>query len=665
MPAFGGTVAVASEYYVATNGDDGWSGTPASANAAKTDGPFATIEHARDVIRALDSASRSKAIRVNIRSGVYQIPHPIVFTPEDSGKADASITYAAYDKEHVVISGGRAITGWKRGDGHLWTAQVPAGWTFRQLFVNGVRRTRARTPDEGFFRVEGEINNVVDASKPDEPSWFTYHSEDIDPEWAQRGDVEVIALQAWADARMTIKALDPVTRRVTLGGTFMPYNREKNARYWIENTPDALDSPGEWYLDRKIGVLSYWPMPGEDMEKAQVIAPALNELVRLDGDPASGRTVHHIAFQDLAFTHADWTLAEKGYADTQAAFAVPAAITGIGAESITIDGCTIKQIGGYAIEFGMGCKSNRIVGCEMTDIGAGGVKIGEPVNRTEPNLQARDNTVSDCTIHDIGIVYLDSIGVWVGLSSGNSIIHNAIYDTNYSALSIGWSWGYGATNAHDNIIEGNLIYSIGRGMLSDLGGIYTLGEQPGTVIRGNVFHDIESWDYGGWGIYLDATSSHMLVENNLVYRTNRGGFHLHFGRDDIVRNNIFAMSGERQIIRSQAEEGDTFTFKNNIVYWSDGVLFADYALNSWGKLGYTIDENLYWRTGGLPIELEGMTNEEWKAARMDANSLVADPLFVDPSKDDYRLKPNSPASKIGFKPFDISEVGPRPIGKRD
>jgi hypothetical protein len=234
-------------------------------------------------------------------------------------------------------------------------------------------------------------------------------------------------------------------------------------------------------------------MPGEDMTLAQVVAPVANQLIRFEGHPASGRFVANLHFQGFAFRHTDWSMPATGYGDVQAAYDVPAAIDGVGAVSIAIENCSFAQLGQYAVSLGRGSKNNRIVANEMADLGAGGVKIGDTQIPVRESESSTGNVISDNRIHDIGIVYPGAVGVWVGQSGGNTIAHNDIHDTFYTGISIGWTWGYGQTAARGNVIEFNHIQGIGRGMLSDMGGIYTLGVQPGTVIRNNLFHDITSY----------------------------------------------------------------------------------------------------------------------------------------------------------------------------
>jgi len=640
-------------FYVSTEGNDDWDGTIADANPLRYEGPFETIERAREAVRALKAEGKlTKPVTVYVRGGVYTLSEPLVFTPEDSGTEECPVTYAAYPGETAVIRGGREITGWKRGGDGVWTARVPGvkggGRVPRQLFVNGGRRQRARIPDTGFFTVDGEITM-------DEKARFRYRGNDIVEEWEKRGDVEVVALQAWAEIRMFIRDVDGETRTVTLSGKCRPSNRERDARYWVENVRDGLNSPGEWYLDRREGVLSYIPFEGEDMENAEVVMPFLTGLVRFEGKPEENRFVHDITLKGLVFRYTDWTISRDGYADVQAAYDIPGVITGNGARSVTIEDCVIEHHGNYGIEFARGCTGIEIIGNEIADMGAGGVKIGEPRDRENQSDKTYGNLVAHNHIHHIGEVYPAACGIIIFRSGRNRIAHNHIHDTYYTGISNGWSWGYAETDTKENVIEFNHVHHIGRGMLSDMGGNYNLGVQPGTVIRNNVFHDITSHGYGGWGIYTDEGSSYILIENNIVYNTKSGGFHQHYGRENVVRNNIFANAREGQIIRTRMEEHVSFTFEHNIVYWREGPLLR----GNWSDDKYRFDYNLYFNAEGDPVTFGEWTLDEWRARGQDVHSLIADPLFADPDKGDFTLAPDSPAFKIGFKPIETDDAGPR------
>ena len=248
-----GAQGPAGNLYVATNGNDAWSGRLAGPNTAATDGPLRTITAARDRIRTARAAAPSTVL---IRGGRYEISEPIVFTPEDSGRPGRPVVYAAYPGEHPVISGGRRIVGWEKRGKNVWTAEVPevrAGqWQFRQLIVNARRAVRARSPNQGFFRIDGPKSDA-------RPLQIRYKGADIQPSWAALGDVEVTALFSWADVRRPIRKVDEAGHVATLAGDARPSNTEANARYWIENAPEALDETGEWYLDRKSGILSDRP----------------------------------------------------------------------------------------------------------------------------------------------------------------------------------------------------------------------------------------------------------------------------------------------------------------------------------------------------------------------------------------------------------------------
>ena len=228
----------------------------------------------------------------------------------------------------------------------------------------------------------------------------------------------------------------------------------------------------------------------------------------------------------LSLQHADWSLPEKGYGDPQAAVTVPAVVSAKGARHCALEQCEIAHVGTYGVWFSRGCKENRIVQNHIHDLGAGGVRIGEPEMAANDVAESSGNLVSNNYLHDGGHVYAGAVGLWLAQSSHNEISHNEIHSFDYSGMSIGWNWSVEPNRTHHNRIEHNHVHHVVRGMLSDAGGIYTLGIQTGTVIRNNVFHDV--FPYMGspamaWGIYFDAGASELLVENNVVYHTLTGG----------------------------------------------------------------------------------------------------------------------------------------------
>jgi parallel beta-helix repeat protein len=652
-------------FYVAPAGSDAWSGRSANANGGKTDGPFASVQKARDAIRALTAKGQvTGPITVYVRGGTYFLPEPLVFTPEDAGTEKAPVTYAAYPGETPLLSGGRKITGWKRGEKGLWNAEVPevkeGKAYFRQLWVNGERRLRARTPNEGFFKV-AELPGVDPKANYRTPmKQFRFAPGDIRSTWTNLGDVEVVALHFWVDTHLPIATVDDATRMVTFTRSSRrkltdDYKKE-GARYYVDNVYEGLDAPGEWYLNRATGILSYLPKPGEDMTRAAVIAPRLVDLVRFEGDPAAGKFVEHVTLRGLAFSHNEWALPPGDAGDLQAANTVPGALYLKGARGCAIEQCKLTNFGTYGIQLAEGCTQIRITRNEIADGGAGGIKASGGDAQSADALRTGHNVIEDNHIHDLGRIYHSGVGVLLQHSGSNTVAHNHIHHLFYTGISAGWVWGYKPSVSTGNRIEFNHIHDIGQGLLSDMGGIYLLGVSPSTVVRNNRIHDIRSWGYGGWGIYTDQGSSGILIENNVVYRTKSGGFHQHYGRENIVRNNIFALAKEEQIARTRKEDHLSFTFERNIVYWSgDGPLLG----KNWEGDGFRMDNNLYFRQGGQPFPFAGQTFDAWQKRGQDTHSRIADPRFVDPQKDNFALKPDSPALKLGFQPIELSSVGVR------
>ncbi len=555
-----------------------------------------------------------------LKGGLHVLKEPLVLGPEHSGS-----TWSAAPGETPVLSAGRPLSGWKVEADGTWTLPQP-GRSFRQLFIDGRRAVRARTPNAGeFFRVDGDVSLDKQAR---------LKGKDLKPGWV---GAELVVLQAWAEARLPI--LSVVDGTATLGTHVPKSNREKNARYWIENAADALDAPGEWQL--RDGLLRYKPLPGQDPAIVQAIASNLTTILKIDG-------ASRVTFKGITFAHADWSMPDVGYPDVQAAFDIPGAVRAEKAVDCVFENCRIVSVGGYGLELGKGCQKNKVLRCEITDCGAGGIKIGEP----RLGGETHSNEVLDTHIHDLGHVYMAGVGIWVGHSGKNRLAHNHVHDTYYSGFSIGWSWGYGPSGAGGNVIEHNYVHHIGRGMLADMGGIYTLGTCAGTVIRHNVFHDVWSSTYGGWGIYFDEGSTGVVAENNIAYRCKSNGFHQHYGKDNVLRNNVFALNAESQIARTRAEPHHTLTIERNLVYWTSGSLLS----GNWGNGTFKFEKNLYWN----PKKPGEGTPADWAAKGWDKDSVVADPLFAgDPEKGDFTLKPGSPALKLGFQPIDVSRVGIR------
>ncbi|MHB8996864.1 MAG: right-handed parallel beta-helix repeat-containing protein [Armatimonadota bacterium] len=645
--------------YVAPGGNDNWSGKLSAPNAAKTDGPVASLTAAQAKVRQALASGATAPITVQIKGGTYQLSKPLIFTGADSGTARAPVTYAAAPGEKPVFSGGQPLTGWRKGEGNLWVCDIPevkaGNWYFNQLFINDKRATRARTPNnDEYLHMAGTLIPLSgDRAKlpPETRLGFRFKPGEI-KQWDELSDVNVVAYHAWTSSRHWVKEVNTENNTVhftNASGWPIGY-WDRQARYFVENFKEALDTPGEWYLSRAEGRLYYWPLPGENMARAQAIAPRVQHLLELKGDAALGMNVEHLTFRGLSFQHSEWVNAPDKVADGQASVHLSAAIVADGARDCVFDSCEILHVGEYGMILGDGCKRNKITRCELRDLGGGGIRLGTTALPPDPERQASHNTVDNCLIYDGGYVWEAGIGVWIGRSSFNTVSHNDISELKYSGCSVGWSWGYAPTTANNNIFEYNHIHHIGRGVLSDMGGIYSLGVSPGTVERFNHIHDIYSYSYGGWALYTDEGSSDILLENNFCYNTKSGGFHQHYGQRNLIRNNIFGRAMEANIISSRTDIGNDLTFEHNIVSVDNGTPLG-------GNLTpdrFTLRNNLYWDTAGNELCFYGETFEQWQAKGKDEGSIIANPWL---SEGKLNTSPGGPLPKIGFKPFDISTAG--------
>ena len=664
-----------ADVYVSPEGKDVWSGQLAAPNADATDGPLATIAAAqRRVLNVqIDQPQRTRPVVVALRGGTYWLSRSLTFGPEDSGTAQAPVIYQAYGNERPVISGGQRLSGWRVDDQGRWfvdLADVKAGqWNFSQLFVNDQRRFRPRLPETGYYKIARQLDPSDKAAGKGHDR-FGFAPGEIRADWANLKDVEVMAFHHWAASRIPIAEVDTNQHIVTVQGHTTGNSNWaqllKGHRYFVENVKEALTLPGQWYLDRPSGRLTYIPRDGETRLNTTVVAPRVRNLLLLRGDVETEDWVTHIQFKGLTFAHANWSITSAGQSFPQAEINLGAAVAAMGAHHIVIEDCAVRHVGEYAMGFGPGCQHNRISGCELVDLGAGGIKIGSALPtgwgntlgtpKDEATLVSH-HTVEDCVIAHAGRLHPAAIGVWVGHSPYNVIRHNDVYDLYYSAFSLGWVWGYAPSQAHHNEVAFNHAHHIGQRVLSDMGCIYTLGVAPGTTIHDNYFHDVISYGYGGWGLYTDEGSTGVVMENNLVVRCSRGGFHQHYGKENKIINNILAYGGEHQVQRTRTEEHTSFFFERNIVLWdNDSPLLG----SNWKDNNFKLDYNLYWHAG-KPVKFPGNLDlAQWQAQRQqDVHSVIADPGFVNAAADDYRLKADSPALTLGFKPFDYTRAGRR------
>lgn len=667
-------LASAADVHVAVDGHDAADGS--------AERPVASLRRAFDLVRDQRGREpdRDGPVVIEVGPGRHELADTLVLEPHDSGTERSPTIVRAAAGTRPVISGGRVIHAWEPADdgSGRWMARLPSvplgEWSFAQLFVGGQRRFRPVLPQAGWHAVAGAVEPTASARGKGHDR-FAFDGEDLRTDWINIGDVEVVAVHRWTMSRMRIAGIGPhagaageplgagnavsFTGRTPAAEAWFAF--PKGGRFLVENVREALGQPGSWYLDRMDGILLYCPQDGEAPGTTEVIAPRLDRLLLLAGDPAAKRYVDHVRFEGLGFAHGNWTAPAEGQSYAQADVDVGGAIAATAARHVTFADCRVRHVGRYALEFGTGCSDCAVERCDLADLGGGGVLIGTSGgpgawgSAALPEVAVERIAVRDTAIRHGGRIHAAAVGVWIGHAAHCSVEHCDIHDLTYTGVSVGWSWGYGPSLAHHNRVGFNRIHRLGHGVLSDMGGVYTLGVSPGTVVEGNVIHDVASHHDGGWGLYADEGSTGIVMRNNLVYRTTSGGFHQHYGRDNTIANNVFAAAREGQLQRTRVEDHTSFTFARNVVWWdSDAPLMR----GDWSR-GVDLRENCYWNASGRVAFPDGGDLSSWQQAGHDAGSIVADPRLADPAADDYTFAEDSPARHLGIEPLEPERVGPR------
>ena len=677
--------------YVSPAGNDAWSGTHPAPDRAKADGPFATLERARDEIRKWKAAGALKdGATVFVRAGDYDRPAPFRIAPEDSGAEGAPVVYRAYPGERPVLRAGTRVTGFTPHQGAILKADVAAqglrGVSFRQLYYNGRRMPMARYPNVdparprtgGWAFVDGtapsmyqnltvEVTREILCRPADVRAWA--HPED--------GEVDIYPRSNWWNCFVPVTGFDREKRTILLGKE-VPRGIRPLDRYYIRGIFEELDAPGEWHLDRRTGTLYFWP-PGP-MAGAVVHVPRAESVIEIEG-------ASHVSVRGFTLECCEGS-----------------AISMRGAKSCLAAANTIRNIGGRCdssagvlIEGGSGCGA---VGNDIFDVASYGIRLNGGDQR---NLTPAGHVAENNYIHHVGVLNGHGCGVSVG-GVGNRVAHNLIHDTARCGI-------FGGGN--DNVIEFNRIRHVNL-KTEDTGGIYVCAGQEGwmrrgCVIRHNFLSDVLGFGRKGdrwasphyaWGIYLDDALCEATVVGNIVARAPLGGAHIHGGRDHVFENNIFVDGGDRQMTWSGAKPPNTLEpamrnayarYKDNPAYRTRYPRFAALNPETDGPMGgnrfvrnilcyrdpqarlyglgnylhdrNTCDSNLVWHDGlPLRVDIPGVPAEkqweEWRNQGSDRNSLVSDPLFVNPARDDYRLRAGSPALKLGFQPIPVEKIGP-------
>ncbi len=573
-------VSFAQEFFVSPLGNDRNDGTEAN--------PLATISEAKERAYAGAAKERGSEIIIGLLNGKFQITEPIVFGPALAN--GNSITIKAVKGSRPVISGGIHLSSWEKTTKGWWETNAPvlAKVNPRELFVNGQRAKRARFPNEGYLRVKQVgVNRRTN---------FVFERNDFPiPEFVS--NVELVVLHDWSISRNRVKEIDQTENRLftkdSIGARdpafFNLDHWEPNPRYFLENAVEFIDEDFEWVFNSEQNKIVMRFPANINPNQENIVVPVSEGLIQLQGSEDS--PVQNIRFEGITFCHSLWNIPEEGYCGVQACnfdprperggwAVVPAAISAEWAENCSFNDCKVSGVGGSGIWFGTGCKNNTISNSVFDDISGNGIMIGEGRDReinglkwwkAAPQQVAVKNIVSNCLVTNCGVQFFGAVGVWCGLTAETTIKYNEIFDLPYTGISVGWMWSPEKTPCRENTIDNNHIHHI-MNILSDGGGIYMLGLQPGSKIVNNRINDVKinAGRAESNGMFLDEGTTDVVIENNLIYNIAKSPLRFHRATTNLVKNNALFCKKENPPIRyNTTNEEDIRKVENDIFYEND------------------------------------------------------------------------------------------------
>lgn len=549
-------------WYVSPEGKDTWSGLLAAPNAEGTDGPFASLAAALVASRKQPAQPR----QIILAPGRYYVEKTLSLDPTDS-----RLTIQGAGQGKTILYGGRQITGWRPDGDHLWVADVPEAkdgtWDFRALVVNDRLCPRARLPETGRFTHETTfpVRWMSSAGggwerKPTQQELTTlrYRAGDLGP-WLSVRNAEVTVFHMWDESMVGLAAHDPATRTLTFSNpSAHPPGAFGVQSYVVWNIREGMTRPGQWYLDRDQGRVVYWPLPGEDMGKALVVAPTVESILEVTGK--RDNPVRDFTLKDLTLSTTNTPCKAGGFG----ASAYRGAVQINGGQNLQILNLEITNTAGNAIRE-YSTKDLLIQGCHLHDLGAGGLRTG-----------GGTGTLAANRIHHIGLIYPSAVALAGGGSELYVIRRNEIHDTPYSGMTIG---GTGT------IIEENLLYRCMQ-ELQDGAAIY-VGGARGAILRRNVVRDIvkHGEGYGVSSYYLDEKCRDCLVEGNLSIGVARPTQN-HMTLNCTIRNNVFIADGDVDL-----------SFPR-----SSGIRFIDNMVQLNGKLNVNDPDAVAQWSGNLIVQ---------------------------------------------------------------
>lgn len=701
-------VADPSVFYVSTQGNDYWSGRKAEPGAP--DGPFATLARARDAVRELKrTAGLGDGVEVRVLGGLHCLTETFQLGAEDSGSERAPIVYRGWGDEAAILMGGQVLTGFRPYKGSILQCDVRSQGLgdvhFRQLFFKGERQVLARYPNfdpadphQGTWAhvslVEGE-NNRRD---------FICFPEVRLGEWSRPQEAQVCIHPAydWAWNIVPIAKVEPQERRISLGAN-VSYDLRVGDRYFVQSVFEELDAPGEWYLDRETGTLYFWPP--SDLGEGPVVAPRLATVVEMNEAQwvtLRGFTVEACDGDAVRVINCERCLVAQNTVRNCGATGVVIS----GGHHSGAKGNDVYACGEAGINVSGGDRKTLERGDNFADNNyVHHCAVFVKTYRPGVNVSGVGNRVSHNLVHDMPHAGL--------LLSGNENVveYNIVHHVNLESADTGGIYFCSRDwTQRGNVIRYNIFHHCGGfGKVNSWAPV-----QNGKVEFG--------YPHFTWGIYLDDPTTGTLVYGNILYRVPVCGLHNHGGRDNTWENNIVVdclgfqagmlapnwseWPAIYQRLKAALEPGSPYLkaypeladyadthpeemsglrIVRNIFYYtvegtqwmrqkragSSGgencqLLYTtqerpeDFAVNEW-------DYNLVYVPPELELRIElNLTDEgrslltwdEWRQRGKDQHSELGDPLFVDAANNDFRLRPDSPALKLGFKPIPVEEIGP-------
>ncbi|MDX9755150.1 MAG: right-handed parallel beta-helix repeat-containing protein, partial [bacterium] len=644
-------LAWSAEFFVSVDGHDSQPGT--------REAPFATVAQAQQAARSL----QTEAVTVTLHGGVYYLPEPLRFTPADSGSQQAPVIYQAVPNETVVLSGGlRLQLQWQPYRDGIWMASVSPSLAIDQLFLDGQRLPMARYPNF-------------------DPSVRVFNGYDRDcfaPQRAVRwanptgGFIHAMHKHEWGDIHYVITGKDPDNQVQFEGGwqNNRPYGMHDQHRF-VENIFEELDAPGEWFYDKSKSILYVLPPHGLDLTTAKVEIVRLKELVHLQGTPS--QPVQWITLRGLTFRHAartfmdnkepllrsDWTVYRGGAVFFQ------------GAQHCTIEDCVFDQLGGNTIFVNNWNRAITIRGCDIHESGANGIAfVGHPDAVRNPLFKyeerqslaeidltpgprsddyPRDCLVEDCLITRTGRVEKQTAPVQISMAFAITVRHCSIYEVPRAGINISEGTFGGHVIEYCDVFD-TVLETGDHGSFNSWGRdrFWGLENTPPSrlpelakldMLQPNILrHNRWRCDHG-WDIDLDDGSSNYEIYNNLLLN---GGLKLREGFHRTVYNNITVNNTLHPHVWYEESQD---IVKHNLFM----AAYRPAGGMPKGRWGRQIDRNLF------------TTSEADRTAfashGCDPSSIVANPMFLDPARADYRVHPDSPALSLGFQNFPMDQFG--------